>query len=84
MRSDIDEDRCAEIAKRLKMDIDDVIDFEAARNRTADERARRAKIKTYKPVIDDADFRAFPTMSDYRTWCNAHVPDWLGYGTEPL
>ena len=39
-----------------------------------------AFIKTYKPVLDDAPFRAFDTMADYRTWCEANLPEWLGYG----
>lgn len=84
MRSDINPTRCAEIAKQLGIDLDEAIDFEAARNRTAEERVRRAMVKTYKPVIDDEEFRAFGTMSEYRAWCDAHVPDWLGYGTKPL
>ena len=41
---------------------------------------RYAFIRTYKPVLDDAPFRAFDTMADYRTWCEAHLPAWLGYG----
>lgn len=36
--------------------------------------------RTYKPGLDDADFRAFDTMADYRAWCEANVPAWLGYG----
>ena len=84
MRSDVDYARCAEIASRMEMDIDDIIDFEAARNRTADERARRAERKMRRPVIDDTEFRAFGTMKEYRAWCDTHVPEWLGYGTEPV
>ena len=34
---------------------------------------------TYKPVLDDEPFRAFDTMADYRAWCEANVPWWLGY-----
>ena len=39
-----------------------------------------AFIKTYKPVLDDAPFRSFDTMADYRAWCEANLPEWLGYG----
>ena len=39
-----------------------------------------AFIRTYKPVLDDAKFRSFDTMEDYRRWCEANLPDWLGYG----
>ena len=34
----------------------------------------------YKPVLDDAPFRAFDTTADYRRWCEENLPDWLGYG----
>jgi len=30
-------------------------------------------------VLDDAPFRAFDTMEDYRRWCEENLPDWLGY-----
>lgn len=43
-------------------------------------RLRYAFIHTYKPVLDDAPYRAFATMGEYRTWCERHVPSWLGYG----
>ena len=55
-------------------------EFEAAARRSLETRFRYAFIKTYKPVLDDADYRAFETMADYRAWCEAHLPDWLGYG----
>jgi hypothetical protein len=41
---------------------------------------RYAFIKTYKPVLDDAAFRSFDTMEEYRRWCETNLPDWLGYG----
>ena len=41
---------------------------------------RYAFIRTYKPVLDDAPFRAFDTMEEYRQWCEKNLPDWLGYG----
>ena len=55
-------------------------EFEAAARRTLETRFRYAFIKTYKPVLDDADYRAFDTTADYRAWCEAHLPGWLGYG----
>jgi len=33
----------------------------------------------HKPVLDDAPFRAFATMSEYRAWCIAALPEYLGY-----
>jgi hypothetical protein len=55
-------------------------EFEAARRRPLPLRMRYAFIHTYKPVLDDAPFRAFDSMADYRRWCEANLPAWLGYG----
>jgi len=55
-------------------------EFEAAARRPLETRMRYAFIWTYKPVLDDAPFRAFDTMADYRRWCEENLPDWLGYG----
>ena len=57
-----------------------LVEFEAAAKRSLRTRFRYAFIKTYKPVLDDAPFRAFDTMADYRRWCAENLPDWLGYG----
>ncbi len=54
--------------------------FEAAARRSLETRFRYAFIRTYKPVLDDAPFRAFDTMEEYRRWCEQNLPDWLGYG----
>ena len=55
-------------------------EFEAAARRPLEQRMKYAFIKTYKPVLDDARFRSFETMADYRKWCEENLPDWLGYG----
>jgi len=55
-------------------------DFEAAARRTLEQRMRYAFIHTYKPVLDDAPFRAFATTAEYRRWCEENLPSWLGYG----
>ena len=55
-------------------------EFEAAARRSLETRMRYAFIHTYKPVLDDAPYRAFDTMEDYRRWCEENLPDWLGYG----
>jgi hypothetical protein len=54
-------------------------EFEAAARRPLKVRLRYAFIKTYKPVMDDAPFRSFDSMEDYRRWCDEHLPRWLGY-----
>ena len=55
-------------------------EFEAAARRPLETRWRYAFIRTYKPVLDDAPYRAFDTMADYRRWCEENLPAWLGYG----
>jgi hypothetical protein len=55
-------------------------EFEAAARRPLEQRMRYSFIRTYKPVLDDAGYRAFDTMEEYRNWCEAHLPAWLGYG----
>lgn len=35
--------------------------------------------RMYKPVLDDAQWRAFDTMEDYRSWCEANLPEYLGF-----
>ncbi len=55
-------------------------EFEAAAHRPLATRFRYAFIRTHKPVLDDAPFRAFDTTADYRRWCEENLPDWLGYG----
>ncbi len=55
-------------------------EFEAAARRPLEVRLRYAFIHTYKPVLDDASYRAFDTMEAYRRWCEEYLPGWLGYG----
>ena len=55
-------------------------EFEAAARRPLETRFRYAFIRTYKPVLDDAPFRAFETTADYRRWCEENLPDWPGHG----
>ncbi len=54
--------------------------FEAAARRPLELRMRYAFIRTYKPVLDDAPFRSFETLEEYRQWCEENLPSWLGYG----
>lgn len=67
-------------AARTTIPADWLSEFEAASRRPLELRFRYAFIRTYKPVLDDASFRAFDTMAEYRAWCEANLPDWLGYG----
>jgi len=55
-------------------------EFEAAARRPLALRMRYAFIRTYKPVLDDALYRSFDSMEEYRRWCEENLPSWLGYG----
>jgi hypothetical protein len=55
-------------------------EFEAAARRPLAVRLRYAFVRTYKPILDDAPYRSFERMADYRKWCEAELPSWLGYG----
>ncbi|MEW6251053.1 MAG: hypothetical protein AB1716_10430 [Planctomycetota bacterium] len=55
-------------------------DFEAAARRPLALRMKYAFIHTYKPVLDDARYRSFESMAEYRRWCEENLPEWLGYG----
>ncbi len=57
-------------------------EFEAAARRPLVTRFRYAFIHTYKPVLDDVSYRSFDTTAEYRAWCDANLPSWLGYGSE--
>ncbi len=54
-------------------------EFEAAARRPLEQRMKYAFIRTYKPVLDDASYRSFASLEEYRRWCEENLPDWLGY-----
>ena len=35
--------------------------------------------RVYRPVMDDAAWRSFRTMEEYRQWCERELPEYLGY-----
>ncbi|MGN6370097.1 MAG: hypothetical protein ACTHN5_17715 [Phycisphaerae bacterium] len=68
------------MVKKTDIPHDLLAEFEAAARRPLAQRMKYAFIKTYKPVMDDARFRSFQTMQEYREWCEKNLPEWLGYG----
>lgn len=62
---------------------DDMDDFrdQCERNlhRSVANRMRYGFNYVYKPVLDDAMWRSFASMKEYRQWCCANVPTYLGY-----
>jgi hypothetical protein len=63
-------------------DPEDWDDFEAAAKRPIEQHIRNSFIKTYKPVLDDAEYRSFDSMEQYRQWCRENLPEWLGYNRD--
>ncbi len=47
--------------------------------RSIDNRIKYGFCKMYKPVLDDAPWRAFKTMAEYRQWCEDNLPEYLGF-----
>ena len=35
--------------------------------------------RVYRPVLDDAPWRSFDSMAEYRAWCEASLPEYLGF-----
>lgn len=35
--------------------------------------------RVYRPVLDDAPWRSFNSTSEYRAWCEANLPEYLGF-----
>ena len=66
------------------MNGDDLEDFrkQCQRNlqRSVAERMRYGFNYVYKPVLDDATWRSFDSMEEYRRWCQENLPSYLGYG----
>ena len=54
-------------------------EFDAAARRPLATRFRYAFIRTYKPILDDVPYRSFETTAEYRAWCDANLPEYLGY-----
>jgi hypothetical protein len=65
---------------KLNIPADWLEGFEAAARRPLEQWFRYAFIKTYKPVMDDENYRSFETMEEYRRWRHDNLPSWLGYG----
>lgn len=37
----------------------------------------------HKPVLDDAPYRIFDSMQEYRAWCHNNLPRYLGFQIAP-
>lgn len=52
--------------------------------RSLEDRIKYGFCLVYKPVLDDALYRTFSSMAEYRAWCDASLPAYLGYRRVPL
>jgi len=68
------------VGEKVSIPPDWLAEFEAAARRPLEVRMRYSFIHTYKPVMDDAKYRSFETLENYRRWCEDNLPSWLGYG----
>lgn len=57
------------------------LDFKDALSRTVLERIELGFVLIKLPVINDASYRIFDTMKEYRHWANKNLPKYLGYYT---
>jgi len=66
-----------EKARDFKMNRNELEDFrgQCERNleRSVADRMRYGFNYVYKPVLDDADWRSFDTMEEYRRWCRENL-----------
>jgi hypothetical protein len=47
--------------------------------RRLEDRIKYGFCRVYKPVLDDAPWRTFATTAEYREWCDASLPEYLGF-----
>ncbi len=43
------------------------------------QRIKYGFFRQYKPVLDDAPYRVFETMAEYRKWADENLPRYLGF-----
>ena len=43
------------------------------------ERIRYGFVCGYRPVLDDAPWRALNSTTEYREWCEKNLPEYLGF-----
>ena len=48
-------------------------------NRPLSARIKYGFYRVYKPVLDDAPWRSFDSMAEYRAWCAENLPEYLGF-----
>ncbi len=47
--------------------------------RSVEQRIKYGFFRQYKPILDDAPYRVFDTMKQYREWADENLPRYLGF-----
>ncbi len=47
--------------------------------RSLAQRLKYGFFRQYKPILDDAPYRVFETMAEYREWADKNLPEYLGF-----
>jgi hypothetical protein len=48
-------------------------------DRPIEQRIKYGFYRIHRPVLDDAPWRSFNTMAEYREWCETNLPEYLGF-----
>ena len=72
--------QCENSKPSLEIPAEWLAEFEAAAARSLKQRLDYGFVKTYKPILDDAEYRSWESTAEYRDWCAENLPSWLGYG----
>ena len=56
-----------------------MLDFRDGLSRTVAERVRLGLVLMKLPILNDAPYRIFDTMEEYRLWAERHLPPYLGF-----
>lgn len=47
--------------------------------RSLDDRMKYGWCRVYRPVLDERGVRSFESTREYREWCIANLPEYLGF-----
>ena len=56
-----------------------MLDFQDGLSRSVDERIGLGIIPLRLPVMEDAPYRVFESLHDYRAWAERTIPRYFGY-----
>jgi hypothetical protein len=56
-----------------------MLDYEDGLSRTVHERISLGLLPLNLPVVNQAAYRIFETLEDYRLWSDTNMPAYLGY-----